>query len=155
MTNLPAGWTLTAPEADDESGIHVLRRDGTAVAGLRLRVSIAFRDAVAGRWEWFGLTGAGHMAIWEQGGFDDFDDAVADAIGRLTETRLWTIADVTEHLGASSTGSARKTLSRWGVQAVARQPGRAGASLYDPEQVRAAQASAPGQGARTDRSTEK
>lgn len=149
MTNLPAGWTLTAPEGDDD--IHVLRRNGTAVAGLRLRASIAFRDAVAGKWEWFGLTGAGHMAIWQQGGFDDFDDAVADAIGRLTETRLWTIADVTEHLGASSTGSARKTLSRWGVTAVARQPGRAGASLYDPEQVRAAQASAPGQGARTDR----
>ena len=64
---------------------------------------------------------------------------------------LWTIAKVVEYLGASSAGSARKTLSRWGVKAVARQPGRAGASLYDPDTVRAAKDSAPGQGIRTDR----
>ena len=76
------------------------------------------------------------------------------AVVMAPQTRLWTISDVTGFLGASSTGSARKTLSRWGVVAVARQPGRAGASLYDPEQVRAAQASAPGQGARTDRMTD-
>lgn len=68
-------------------------------------------------------------------------------------SELWTIHQVAEFLGASSTGSARKTMSRWGVTAVARQPGRAGASLYDPDQVRSAQAAAPGQGARTDRLT--
>ncbi|MCI3279200.1 hypothetical protein [Streptomyces cylindrosporus] len=68
---------------------------------------------------------------------------------------LWTIAEVADYLGAASTGSARKTLSRWGVTAVGRQPGRAGASLYDPEAVRAARDAAPGQGARTDRTTEK
>jgi hypothetical protein len=72
----------------------------------------------------------------------------------VADGELWTIDQVTEHLGAASTGSARKTLSRWGVKAIARQPGRAGASLYDPEQVRAAQASAPGQGARTDRTAD-
>ncbi|GAX57352.1 hypothetical protein [Streptomyces olivochromogenes] len=70
------------------------------------------------------------------------------------EPERWTIAEVASYLGAASTGSARKTLSRWGVKAVARQPGRAGASLYDAEQIRAARSSAPGQGARTDRATE-
>lgn len=151
MTNLPQGWTLTEPE--DEYGPHVLKRDGTSMAALRLRVGQQFRDAVTGRWEWHGLSGAAEMEMWTEGGFHDFDDAVEAAIGRLAQTRLWTIADVAEFLGASSTGSARKTLSRWGVTAVARQPGRAGASLYDPEQVRAARASAPGQGKRTDRRT--
>jgi len=153
MTNLPSGWTLIDP--DDDYSPHILRQDDVPMAAVRLRVSVEFRDALAGKWEWHGLLGAGDMALWEKGGFDDFDDAVADAIGRLTETRLWTIADVAEFLEASSTGSARKTLSRWGVSAVARQPGRAGASLYDPEQVRAAHAERPGQGARTDRATEK
>jgi hypothetical protein len=71
------------------------------------------------------------------------------------EPERWTITEVASYLGAASTGSARKTLSRWGVKAVARQPGRAGVSLYDPEQVRIAQGAAPGQGARTDRTTEK
>lgn len=69
-----------------------------------------------------------------------------------TSTRdLWTIGQVVAYLGAASTGSARKTLSRWGVAAVARQPGRAGASLYDPDQIRAAKEAAPGRGTRTDR----
>lgn len=67
-----------------------------------------------------------------------------------TEER-WTIAEVADYLGASSTGSARKTLHRWGVQAVGRQAGRAGQSLYDPDEIRAAKASRPGQGARSDR----
>lgn len=67
------------------------------------------------------------------------------------DTELWTIDQAADYLGASSTGSARKTLSRWGVQAIARQPGRAGASLYDSAHVRAAKAAAPGRGARTDR----
>jgi hypothetical protein len=69
----------------------------------------------------------------------------------MTEPERWTIAEVAAYLGATSTGSARKTLSRWGVAAVARQPGRAGASLYDADAVRAAREAAPGQGARTDR----
>lgn len=152
MTNLPQGWTLTDP--DDHYGPHVLRRDGTPLAAVRLRVNTEMRDALTGSWEWYTLSGASSDVWHEAGGFHEFDDAVAAAIGWASETKLWTIADVAEFLGAASTGSARKTLSRWGVAAVARQPGRAGASLYDPEQVRAARASAPGQGARTDRSTD-
>lgn len=154
MTNLPSGWTLTGPKNDDY-GPHVLRHEGVAVAAVRLRVGVEMRDAVAGSWEWHSLSGYTGDDIWqEEHGFHDFDDAVAAAIGKVSKARLWTIGDVAEHLGAASTGSARKTLSRWGVAAVARQPGRAGASLYDPEQVWAAQASAPGQGARTDRTTD-
>lgn len=63
---------------------------------------------------------------------------------------LWTIDQVAQHIGASSTGSARRTLSRWQVRPVGRQPGRAGASLYDPDQVRAAHQARPGRGYRTD-----
>ncbi|MFF1733734.1 hypothetical protein [Streptomyces sp. NPDC058247] len=153
MTNLPEGWTLT--DSEDEYGPHILKRGGTPVAALRLRIEQQFRDSVTGQWEWHGLSGAAEMEMWTESGFHDFDDAVEAAIGRLAETRLWTIADVAQYLDASSTGSARKTLSRWDVKAVARQPGRAGASLYDPNQVRAAREAAPGQGARTDRATEK
>ena len=64
---------------------------------------------------------------------------------------LWTIAQVADYLDAASTGSARKTLHRWGVHAIGRPPGRAGASLYNPEQVRTARAGRPGRGARTDK----
>lgn len=66
---------------------------------------------------------------------------------------LWPISRVAEHLGysgPSATGSARKTLYRWGLSAVSRAPGRGGESLYDADQVRAAHAARPGRGTRTD-----
>lgn len=64
----------------------------------------------------------------------------------------WTIAQVAEYLGAASTGSARRTLSRWGVRAVAYVPGPTGRveARYDAQAVRAARAQRPGRGARTD-----
>lgn len=64
---------------------------------------------------------------------------------------LWTIEQVAEHLGIQK-GSARGTLSRWGVRAIDQQidgHGRA-YSLYDPEAIRTAAANRPGRGARTD-----
>ncbi|QKW31476.1 hypothetical protein HUT11_35525 (plasmid) [Streptomyces seoulensis] len=67
--------------------------------------------------------------------------------------QLWTIDEVAaffEYEGASATGSARKTLSRLGVAAAARQPGRAGKSLYRVAEVKAAHAARPGRGKRTD-----
>lgn len=63
----------------------------------------------------------------------------------------WTIGQVATFIDAASTGSARRTLSRWGVKATGRQPGRAGQSLYDAEQVRTAKAGRPGRGYRTDK----
>jgi hypothetical protein len=60
---------------------------------------------------------------------------------------LWTIREVAAHLGIQP-GSARGTLSRWGVRAVERQidaQGRAHA-LYDADEVRAAHAVRPGKG---------
>jgi hypothetical protein len=75
---------------------------------------------------------------------------IVDVMQSLKEPDLWTIAAVAEHIGATTTGSARKTLSRWGVRAVGREAGRSGESLYDAEQVRAAHAARPGRGARTD-----
>ncbi|MFC8987869.1 hypothetical protein [Streptomyces sp. NPDC057115] len=66
-------------------------------------------------------------------------------------TALWTIAEVAAHLGVQP-GSARGTLSRWGVRAVERRVDAHGRvhSLYDPDEVKAARATRPGQGARTD-----
>lgn len=65
----------------------------------------------------------------------------------------WTIDEVAEYLGATSTGSARRTLSRWGVKAVNYTPrlnGRIQAH-YSAQAVRDAHADRPGQGKRTDR----
>ncbi|BFP50049.1 hypothetical protein KCMC57_64170 (plasmid) [Kitasatospora sp. CMC57] len=62
----------------------------------------------------------------------------------------WGLDQVAAHIGASSTGSARKTLSRWGVQAVSREPGRGGQSLYSKTEIVYARATRPGQGTRTD-----
>ncbi|MGA5820790.1 hypothetical protein ACPC54_23355 [Kitasatospora sp. NPDC094028] len=62
----------------------------------------------------------------------------------------WTIEDVADRIGAGSTGSARKTLSRWDIEAIGRQPGRGGQSIYRAENVIAAMNDRPGRGARTD-----
>ena len=65
-------------------------------------------------------------------------------------TERWTIREVAEVIGAASTGSARRTLSRWGVRAIGRRPGRGGESEYDADEVRAAHAARPGRGHRSD-----
>lgn len=65
---------------------------------------------------------------------------------------LWSIAQVAEHLGTVSTGSARRSLSRWGVSAVEYRKGPSGRTeaRYNAEEVRAAAANRPGRGSRTD-----
>lgn len=65
---------------------------------------------------------------------------------------LWTIEKVAEYIGASSTGSARRYLSRWGVAAHDYQPSANGRpqARYRADAVRAAHQQRPGQGARTD-----
>lgn len=70
----------------------------------------------------------------------------------MSERELWSAAQVADHLGLSSTGAARKTLSRWGVRAVAYGPGAGSRpeARYDAEQVRQAAEDRPGRGARTD-----
>lgn len=64
----------------------------------------------------------------------------------------WSIEQVRAHLGAASTGSARRTLSRLGVKAVAYEPGASGRAeaRYDAQQVRVAVETRPGRGKRTD-----
>jgi hypothetical protein len=57
---------------------------------------------------------------------------------------LVTLTEAAAHIGAGTSGSARRSLHRAGIRPVARAPGRAGESLYDAEQVRAWQASRPG-----------
>jgi hypothetical protein len=64
-------------------------------------------------------------------------------------TDLWTPEQAAAHLGVAA-DSVRKALHRLGVRPVARQPGRSGRNLYDPEQVRSAAAARPGKGTRTD-----
>lgn len=70
----------------------------------------------------------------------------------MSERELWSAAQVADHLGLTSTGSARHTLSRWGIQAVSYERGDTGRpeARYDAEQVRAAAKQRPGRGARTD-----
>ncbi|WP_063760822.1 hypothetical protein [Streptomyces aureocirculatus] len=84
----------------------------------------------------------GRMPLWH---VDDLDAYIARDYER------WTISQVAEHLGysgASATGSARKQLSRWGISAVDRQPGRDGESRYAADQVEAAHRARPGKGRR-------
>jgi len=70
----------------------------------------------------------------------------------MLERDVWTIDEVATFIGASSTGSARRTLSRWGVKAVRYEPGKSGRpeARYDAGEVREKAASRPGRGARTD-----
>lgn len=65
---------------------------------------------------------------------------------------LWAIDQVAAFLGVKP-GSARGTLSRWGVKAVEHRqiPGGRVQAYYDSDEVRAAHAARPGRGARTDR----
>jgi hypothetical protein len=67
---------------------------------------------------------------------------------------LWTAQQVADHLGITR-DAARKQLSRWGITAAYRYPEARNlyGSLFLASQVRAAHASRPGKGARTDLKT--
>jgi hypothetical protein len=56
---------------------------------------------------------------------------------------MWTTTQAAAYLGASSAGSARKILSRLGIRAIGRQPGRDGENLYDAAQIRKARSPRP------------
>lgn len=61
----------------------------------------------------------------------------------------WPISRVAEELGytgPSAAGTARKQLSRWGLNPVGRGPGRGGENLFAADQVQAAQTTRPGRG---------
>lgn len=62
---------------------------------------------------------------------------------------LWTVSMVAKYLGysgPSANGTARKQLSRWGIDSQGREPGRNGESQYLARQVRAAHEARPGKG---------
>lgn len=67
------------------------------------------------------------------------------------QEELWTTQQVADHLGVTR-DAARKQLSRWGITAAYRYPEARNlyGSLFRASQVRAADASRPGRGARTD-----
>ncbi|MFG2913370.1 hypothetical protein ACGF0D_10825 [Kitasatospora sp. NPDC048298] len=90
-------------------------------------------------------------AGWSTDGFwEAVDTGYVVTVERADPDETWTIDEVTTHIGAGSTGSARKTLSRLGVEAASRAPGRAGQSIYSTAEVMYAHATRPGRGARTD-----
>ncbi|HEY3478576.1 MAG TPA: hypothetical protein VGL02_06695 [Streptomyces sp.] len=63
---------------------------------------------------------------------------------------VWTTEQVAAYLDIP-TSSVRKYMTRWGVTAHDRAPGKGGANRYLADQVRAAKAAAPGKGNRTPR----
>ncbi|MFF9309870.1 hypothetical protein ACF1BS_03075 [Streptomyces sp. NPDC014748] len=82
----------------------------------------------------------GRMPLWH---VDDLDAYIA------RDYEQWTISKVADYLGyagESATGSARKQLSRWGLHAVRRAPGRGGENLFAADQVQALHAARPGKG---------
>ncbi|MER5875500.1 hypothetical protein ABT119_06165 [Streptomyces sp. NPDC001910] len=84
----------------------------------------------------------GRMPLWHVDNLDAY-------AGR--EVEQWPVTRVAELLGfsgPSAAGSARKQLSRWGLSAVGRAPGRGGESLFAADQVQAAHAARPGSGRR-------
>lgn len=84
----------------------------------------------------------GRMPLWH------VDDLHAYA---TREVELWPTSRVAEHLGysgPSATGTARRQLSRWGLNPVGRGAGRGGESRYRSDQVQAAHAARPGRGDR-------
>lgn len=82
----------------------------------------------------------GRMPLWH---VDELD-----AYARRDRER-WPISKVAEYLGytgKSANGTARKQLSRWGLTAEGRAPGRGGESLFAADQVQAAHEHRPGRG---------
>lgn len=68
----------------------------------------------------------------------------------MSEPELWSAAEVADHLGVAKSG-VRRQMSRWSITATyERGAGGRPEARYDAEAVRAAQASRPGRGARTD-----
>ena len=149
LPSLSAG-VIPAPSAEAARADVYLTRDETLA-----RMRGAGRPMAIGGWDTLRGTGhlpapdryvAGRIPQWLPAGIDDY-------LSRQVET--WTLTQVAAHLGfggtsATAAGSARKQLSRWGITAVGRAPGRGGESLYDADQVRVAAEQRPGRGARTD-----
>lgn len=84
------------------------------------------------------------------GAWEATDNSYLATVERSDPHEEWTLEEAARRIGASSTGSARKMLSRWEVKAVRREPGRGGQSVYNALEVLVARATRPGQGARTD-----
>jgi hypothetical protein len=153
---LPPGWYPVGakdgprvPSAEDAAADHYMTRD-QAIEYMRDRPGGLSLQG----WDTLRPTGhrpdpdryASAVALWLPATIDAY-------LGREFET--WPLSRVAEHLGfggepATAAGSARKQLSRWGLLAVGRAPGRGGESLYAADQVQAAHAHRPGRGKRTD-----
>ncbi|WJV44530.1 hypothetical protein [Streptomyces flavofungini] len=82
----------------------------------------------------------GRMPLWH------VDDVDAYLHRDVDHWPLSQVADYLGYQGPSAQGSARKQLSRWGLQAISRAPGRSGEGRYAADQVQAAHGARPGRG---------
>lgn len=83
---------------------------------------------------------AGRMPLWHVDALDAYT---------IRDFERWPLSQVAEYLGysgPSATGTARRQLSRWGLLAVDRAPGRGGEGRFAADQVQAAHAARPGRG---------
>ena len=101
---------------------------------------------------WDTLKQAGHLPApdrWAHGRPHWYPETIDAYRGRDTE--LWTMSQIADYLGyhtPTARQSALKTLYRWGLSPVGREPGRSGESLYAADQVQAVKAHRPGSGRR-------
>lgn len=63
---------------------------------------------------------------------------------------LWSTEECRAYFGTTSIRSANRILSRMGVDAVAREPGRSGMNLYPADEVRRRAGERPGRGHRAE-----
>lgn len=159
--NIPPDWYpvgavrgARVPSADAGAADVALTRDQVIEYMRRQGQPMAIQG-------WDTLRGTGHLPEPDRfvSGRPQWRPDTIDAYLARPRTQ-WSVTQVAERLGftgPSATGSARKQLSRWGLTASGRSPGRGGESLYDADQVQAAHEHRPGRGRRTDlaRATDK
>lgn len=155
---LPEGWYPVAAAAlpgDMHRPGRVPSADAAAADRHLTRGHVIARLADAGQpigiQGWDTLRGTGHFPAPDFYTLDDkplwLPETIDAYIARGYE--MWSVTRVAERLGftgPSAAGSARRQLSRWGLCAHGRGPGRGGQSLYAADQVIAAQAHRPGSG---------
>ena len=145
VTSRVGAATGRVPSADAAAADRYLSRDG---------VLHWMREAgqPMGIQEWDTLRGTGHLPEPDRYvlGRPQWRPETIDAY-LSRDVELWPVGKVAEVLGytgVSAAGSARKQLSRWGLTAAGRAPGRGGESLYAADKVKAVQAHRPGSGRR-------
>ncbi|MFF8829351.1 hypothetical protein [Streptomyces sp. NPDC015131] len=148
---IPVGWHVYGRSVD-----RPVPSRAAAAADRYLTRDAAIRALGLTPHGWDTLRRAKHLPApdrYVQGQPEWLEDTI-DAY-RTRERELWPISRIAEYLGYSGTpatarASARRQMGLWALPCEGRAPGRGGESLYAADQVQAAHAARPGQGARTD-----